>query len=316
MKKALITGITGQDGSYLAELLLEKGYEVHGLIRRSSQFNTQRIDHLYVGSARGLRRAPLSSLRGPDRLLVPDRPSASDQARRGLQPRRPEPRQGRASRCPSSRPRRPAWARSGCSRPSEPPTGRSASTRPALRDVRPRSPRRPQTETHAVQPAQPVRDREALRALHDGRLPRGVWTACQQRDPVQPRVATTRRDVRHAQGDPGDRRDPQRAAGAPLPRQPRRQARLGLCEGVRRGDVADAPAARAGRLRHRHRRDAHRPRACEVAFGLAGLDWERYVRIDERTSGRPRWTSSAAMRRRPPSGLAGDPRRRSRSSSR
>jgi GDPmannose 4,6-dehydratase len=47
-KKALITGITGQDGSYLAELLLDKGYEVHGLIRRSSQFNTQRIDHLYV----------------------------------------------------------------------------------------------------------------------------------------------------------------------------------------------------------------------------------------------------------------------------
>ena len=47
-KKALITGITGQDGSYLAELLLEKGYEVHGLIRRSSSFNTQRIDHLYT----------------------------------------------------------------------------------------------------------------------------------------------------------------------------------------------------------------------------------------------------------------------------
>lgn len=47
MKKALITGITGQDGSYLAELLLSKGYEVHGLKRRSSLFNTQRIDHLY-----------------------------------------------------------------------------------------------------------------------------------------------------------------------------------------------------------------------------------------------------------------------------
>src|SRR5213078_887679 len=47
MKKALITGITGQDGSYLAELLLEKGYEVHGIKRRSSLFNTQRIDHLY-----------------------------------------------------------------------------------------------------------------------------------------------------------------------------------------------------------------------------------------------------------------------------
>lgn len=48
--RALITGITGQDGSYLAELLLEKGYEVHGVIRRSSTFNTDRIDHLYLDS--------------------------------------------------------------------------------------------------------------------------------------------------------------------------------------------------------------------------------------------------------------------------
>ena len=48
MKRALITGITGQDGSYLAELLLAKGYEVHGLVRRTSSFSTGRIDHLYV----------------------------------------------------------------------------------------------------------------------------------------------------------------------------------------------------------------------------------------------------------------------------
>ena len=48
MKKALITGITGQDGSYLAEFLLSKGYEVHGIIRRASTFNTSRIDHIYV----------------------------------------------------------------------------------------------------------------------------------------------------------------------------------------------------------------------------------------------------------------------------
>jgi len=47
VKKALITGVTGQDGSYLAEFLISKGYEVHGIIRRSSTFNTQRIDHLY-----------------------------------------------------------------------------------------------------------------------------------------------------------------------------------------------------------------------------------------------------------------------------
>ena len=48
MKRALITGITGQDGSYLADLLLEKGYEVHGIVRRASTFNTSRIDHLYA----------------------------------------------------------------------------------------------------------------------------------------------------------------------------------------------------------------------------------------------------------------------------
>ncbi len=47
MKRALVTGITGQDGSYLAELLLSKGYEVHGIIRRASTFNTSRIDHIY-----------------------------------------------------------------------------------------------------------------------------------------------------------------------------------------------------------------------------------------------------------------------------
>ncbi len=47
MKKALITGITGQDGAYISEMLLEKGYEVHGIKRRASSFNTGRIDHLY-----------------------------------------------------------------------------------------------------------------------------------------------------------------------------------------------------------------------------------------------------------------------------
>ena len=51
MKKALITGITGQDGSYLAELLLEKGYEVHGITRRASISNTARIDHLLARDA-------------------------------------------------------------------------------------------------------------------------------------------------------------------------------------------------------------------------------------------------------------------------
>ena len=52
MKKALISGITGQDGSFLAEFLLQKGYEVHGILRRSSSFNTGRIEHLYFDENR------------------------------------------------------------------------------------------------------------------------------------------------------------------------------------------------------------------------------------------------------------------------
>ena len=56
MKTALISGITGQDGSYLAELLLDKGYEVHGIIRRSSTFNRERIDHLYIKNEELMRK--------------------------------------------------------------------------------------------------------------------------------------------------------------------------------------------------------------------------------------------------------------------
>ena len=56
MKKALITGVTGQDGAYLAEFLLKKGYEVHGIKRRASLFNTARIDHLYQDPHEGQRK--------------------------------------------------------------------------------------------------------------------------------------------------------------------------------------------------------------------------------------------------------------------
>lgn len=72
-KVALITGITGQDGSYLAEFLIEKGYEVHGLLRRSSSFNTGRIEHLYLDEwvrdmkKKTTRQPPLG---GHDRLIV------------------------------------------------------------------------------------------------------------------------------------------------------------------------------------------------------------------------------------------------------
>ena len=67
MKKALITGITGQDGSFLAEFLIEKGYEVHGIMRRSSSFNTGRIEHLYLDEwVRDMKRSRLVNLHWGD----------------------------------------------------------------------------------------------------------------------------------------------------------------------------------------------------------------------------------------------------------
>ena len=67
MKTALITGITGQDGSFLAELLIEKGYEVHGIMRRSSSFNTGRIEHLYLDEwVRDMKQSRLINLHWGD----------------------------------------------------------------------------------------------------------------------------------------------------------------------------------------------------------------------------------------------------------
>ena len=93
MKRALITGITGQDGAYLAEFLLDKGYEVHGIKRRASSFNTARIDHLYCDPHEAGGALP-AALRGPHRCDQPHPHHPGSAARRDLQPGRPEPRHG------------------------------------------------------------------------------------------------------------------------------------------------------------------------------------------------------------------------------
>ena len=103
----------------------------------------------------------------------------------------------------------------------------------------------PQNETHAVPSAQPVRRGQGLRVLDDRELPRGVRPLRRERHPLQSRVAAARRDVRHAQDHARGRPHQARPAGPALPRQPRREARLGLREGLRRSDVADAAAGRA-----------------------------------------------------------------------
>jgi hypothetical protein len=130
-KRALITGITGQDGSYLAEFLLEKGYEVHGLIRSSSSFNTGRIDHLYRDPHEAETRLFLhyadltdsSSLIGHLHRVKPDEVyNLGAQSHVKVSFEMPEFTAETA-----------AMGTSGCWRPSGPPTGRSASTRLAAR---------------------------------------------------------------------------------------------------------------------------------------------------------------------------------------
>ena len=140
-KRALITGITGQDGSYLAELLLAKGYEVHGVVRRSSSFNTERIDHLYRDPHDPEARLFLhygdlgdgSALGGA---------AWQGQARRDLQPRRAEPR-ARQLRCPRVHRRRDR-ARHGAPARGDPRRRHRshASTRPRRRSCTARSSRR------------------------------------------------------------------------------------------------------------------------------------------------------------------------------
>ncbi len=117
VKRALITGITGQDGSYLAELLLEKGYEVHGLIRRASTFNTSRDRPPVPGPARP-DDAAVPALRRPDRRQPARDAAREDPPRRGLQPRRAEPRAGVVRRARVHRPDDRASGRPGCSRRS------------------------------------------------------------------------------------------------------------------------------------------------------------------------------------------------------
>ena len=151
---------------------------------------------------------------------------------------------------------------------------------------------------HAVPPAQPLRVRQGLRPLHDRQLPRVIRPLRQQRDPVQPRVAPARRDVRHAQGHPRRSRRSSRGCRSASTGQPRRQARLGVTRrstSRRCGGCSSSPSRtttsspRASALGPRAVRGRVRPRR-------AGLGAIRSH--DDKRFGRPRSTRSAATRRR------------------
>ena len=234
-KRALITGISGQDGSYLAELLLEKGYEVHGIVRRSSSFNTDRIDHLYHDPhEQGVRLfthyGDLSDSVALVKLLYELQPDeiyhlgAQSHVRVSFD-------------IPEY-----TFDITGAGTVRLLEAIREAGVEPALlpgllvRDVRRGAAAAERGD--AVPPAQPLRRRQGRRLLGDRQLPRGLRHVRRQRHPLQPRVPAPGRDLRHPQDHPGRRPDRRRPPGEALPRQPRRPARLGLRARLRRGDVA------------------------------------------------------------------------------
>ena len=249
MPSALITGITGQDGSYLAELLLEKGYEVHGMVRRASTEKFDRIEHLRdritLHQADLLdQRSLVDALRAAKPDEVYNLAAMSFVAVSWIQPTLTAEFTGvgvtrmlEAVRevCPEAR----FYQAS-----SSEMFGKVLET--------------PQTETTPFYPRSPYGVAKVYghhitvnyRESYDLFAASGIlFNHETERRGLE---FVTRKITWHAAAIKLGKRD--RAAA----RQPRRPARLGLRQGLRRGDVADAPARRARRLRDRHGRDEHR----------------------------------------------------------
>ena len=291
-KRVLITGITGQDGSYLAEFLLEQGYEVYGMVRRASTENFERIAHL-IGPHHAACRPTCSTSSRSSTLLQESRPQeVYNLAAQSFVPT--SWKQPRAHR----RVHRPRASRA-CSR-------RSAWSTPSIRfyqasqqrDVR-QGAGGAADGAHAVLP--PLARTAWPRSTGTGSpstTARPTTSSPCSRHPLQPRVAAARAGVRDAQDHRRRRPHQARPARRAAPRQPRRPARLGLRRRLRRAMWLMLQQRRAGRLRRRHRRGALGPRIRRAAFAHVGLDYGQHVKID------PRFIRPAEVDR-----LIGDPRK-------
>ena len=306
-KRALITGITGQDGSYLAELLLEKGYEVHGMVRRSSTETFQRLEP--IRDSITLHTGDLLDQRSLVDVLRDVR------AGRDLQPRGHVVRGGLVVAAGAHGGVHGDRASRACSRRCARSRPTRASTRPRRRRCSGRCCEVPQTREHARSiPRSPYGVAKAYGHFITVNYRESYDLFAALGDPLQPRERAPRAGVRDAQGHPRRRRDQARAPERAGARQPRRRARLGLRQGLRRGDVADAPAGRAGRLRDRHGRGAQRARARGRRVRACRASTPRRMCASTRAScAPPRSSTSSATRPRPARSSAGSRARASRS---
>ena len=259
-KTALITGVTGQDGAYLAEFLIGKGYQVHGIKRRTSLFNTDRVDHLFHETHEGglpftLHHGDMTDSSSLLRVVGEVRPDEvyNLAAQSHVQVSFEEPEYTANADAIGTLRLLEAIRILGL---GEKTRFYQASTSELYGKVA----ETPAVRDDAVPPALALWRRQALCPLDHGQLPRGLRLLRLQRHPVQSREPDPRRDLRHPQDHPRARPHRARHPGLSLSRQSQRQARLGPQPRLCRGAMADAPAGQAQRLRHRHRRAAQRPR--------------------------------------------------------
>ncbi len=291
-RRAFITGITGQDGAYLAKSLLAKGYEVWGLLARRSSDSLWRLRELAVDRDVRLLDGDLH------RRDVAAAGTAAGEARRGLQPRGAELRRDLVAPAAPHRQRHRRWARCTCSRRSACTIRRSASTRPRPARCSAWSAAERQDERTPFHPRSPYGVAKLFAHWIDGQLSRELRDArlsgilFNHESPLRGSEFVTRK-VTHAVGA-----HQARARAGAAARQPRREARLGIRRRLRGGDVADAAAGRAGRLRGGHRA-AHATvrEICSLAFGRLGLDYARSRRRRSRADA-PRRGRRAARRSR------------------
>ena len=278
-KRALITGITGQDGSYLAELLLRKGYEVHGLIRRASTFNTTRIDHLYVGPARsGCSAVP--SLRRSQRRGAPRHAAAARSARTRSTTLRLNRTSGCRSTSRSTQPTSPERAPCGCSRQSVSRASNVGSTRHRHRRCM-APPRRRRARRRRSTRVRPMA-RQALRywITRNYREAYGMFAVngilFNHESPRRGETFVTRKITR---------------AVAAIKAGSRNELYMGNLDAVRDWGYAPEYVEGMWRMLQADEPDDYvlaTGIGCtvrdflRVAFEHAGLDWEQHVRFDER----------------------------------
>ena len=244
-KVALITGVTGQDGAYFAELLLSKGYVVHGVKRRSSSFNTDRIDHLYhdphvPGDAFFIHYGDMTDATNLIRIIQEVQPAEiyNLAAQSHVQVSFETPEYTANADALGTLRLLEAIRILGLEQ-------RMRFYQASTSELYGNTAEIPQNEMTPFCAAKPLRVRQALCLLDYGELPRGVWHSRVERNSVQPRKPDPRRDFCHPQNHARRRRDSSRAAEAALHRQSRCQARLGSCTRLCGRHVEDAAADQA-----------------------------------------------------------------------